>query len=334
MKKSPPSGAPPVQAGRRLVRITIDPRVADEPYAHRWLDRILHKVDDGWHVWDTTDHAESEKIAGTTWIRDRDHQGAWVRDLLIASTQRDAWTLAPHGRSLRVTAVPTSPEELTPEEACRLVEEPLCILVENRITDGAFIRRVIRELDHSLHLLWGRPGEPVRVDSVGGKGQMHVEVERRVRKTDYRPRLVAIIDSDRKSPDARPSAAAVRLRRTCEVRNLPCWLLAKREAENYLPRPLLDARPDAGPGHARRVDAWDRLTDDQKDFIDMKNGLASVDDALFGDLSPADRSELGGGFGPKVYKCWELWNITARVELVVRGSGDLERGVEMIRREV
>ena len=258
--------------------------------------------------------------------------------MLVASIQRSAWTLAPHGRSIRVTAHPCTPDELTPEDALRLAEEPLCILVENRISDGPFVERIVEELDESLHDLWKRRGNPIRIDSVGGKGQMRQEVERRTSGKPCRPRLVAIVDSDRKSPGADPSKDARRLCRACEEHNLPCWILAKREAENYLPRILLLARQDTGEDHERRVDAWDRLNDDQKNFFDMKSGLpnapSDVERDLFGELSPADRKTLSDGFGPNVDKCWTLQNVSAKAELVLRGQGDLEHGLELIRREV
>ena len=320
------------------MRIEIDPSAANDPDAHKRLDRILHRIEDGWHVWDTADPPDPGEMEATTWIRDPGRQGDRVREMLVASIQRSAWSLAPHGRSIRVTAHPCTPDELTPEDALRLAEEPLCILVENRISDGLFVERIVEELDESLHTLWNRPGKPVRIDSVGGQGQMPQEVEHRTSGKPYRPRLVAIVDSDRKSPDDDSSPDARRLRRACEKWDLPCWILAKREAENYLPRILLLARQDTGEDHERRVDAWDRLNDDQKNFFDMKNGLpnapSDVERDLFGELSPADRKTLSDGFGPNVDKCWTLGNVSAKAELVLRGQGDLERGLELIRREV
>ena len=325
------------------MRIEIDPNAANDPDAHPWLDRILHKIGDGWHVWDTADPPDPGDMEATTWIRDRNRQGAWVRELLVASIQRSAWTLAPHGRSLRVTARPRNPEELTPEEltlenASRLADEPLWILVENRFSDGPFVERVVKELDESLRILWDRPGDPIRIDSVGGKGQMPQEVERRTSGKPYRPRLVAMIDSDRKSPDADASRDARRLLHACEKWDLPCWILAKREAENYLPRVLLLAWKGPMKGHKQRVDAWDRLNDDQKNFFDMKRGLpnvlSKVEQKLFGGLSPADRAVLSDGFGPNVHECWTLRNVSAKTELTIRGQGDLEHGLDLIRREV
>ena len=322
----------------RLVRIEIDASAANDPDAHHWLDRILHKVDDGWHVWDTTNQPEPSEIENTSWIRDRGNQGKWVLDLHVASIRRSAWSSAPHGRRVHVTMFPNAADEFTPENAVRLAEEPMVILVENRNSDGAFVRRIVAELDRALHRVWQLTGDPIRIDSLGGAGEMPAEVARRTQDALYRPRLVVIADSDRRGPDDDESDAARRLRRTSETHGVACWVLAKREADNYLPRILLAERPDAGMDHTRLVEVWERLSDDQKDFFDMKNGLpevpSEVEEVLFGELSPVDRMTLSSGFGPNVHSCWGLWNVKAKSELVRRGRGELERGIEQIRREV
>lgn len=319
------------------MRIEIDPQAADDPDSHQWLDRILHRIEDGWHVWDTTGQSNTDALHATSWISARGDQGQWVNEMLVASIQRNAWTSETYGRQVRVTTSPGAADELTPQDAVRLAEEPLWILVENRYSDGAFVERVVKELDHSLHVLWNRDGEPIRIDSVGGKGQMPQEVERRLQGKPYRPRLVAIVDSDRKAPGAPASPEALRLQKTCRQNNLPCWILAKREAENYLPRILLGAQRRGG-NHQQRVEAWDRLTDDQKNFFDMKHGFrdASSEDEqrLFDGLSADDRSILTDGFGPKVYRCWNVCIGPAKQEIIIRGQGDLEHGIGLIRREV
>ncbi len=261
-----------------------------------------------------------------------------MREMLTASIQRNAWTLAPHGRRVRVTGYPAAEEELSPEHAARLAEEPLVILVENRISDGAFVKRVVTDLDKALLRLWRQSGEPVRFDSLGGTGQMWEEIERRTQRLPCRPRMVVIVDSDRKGPGDTVSTIARRLRRECSRRGLACWVLAKREAENYLPRILLSEWPNAGSDHARLVEAWDRLTDDQKNFFNMKDGLPSalsgVEEELFRGLARATRELLSQGFGDNVYRCWNIWNVQAKTELRRRGQGDLERGIALIRKEV
>ena len=317
----------------------IDISAADDPDAHRWLDRILYRIEDRWHVWDLTDVPDPDALQATTWISGRGAVGDWVRELLVRSIQRSAWTLAPHGRRVHVTARPVAPDELAPEEACRLADRPLVILVENRDSDGPFVERVVAELDKSLHGLWGREGQPIQFDSVGGSGQMRREVEGRTGAVPYRPRLVAVIDSDRKGPGDPESGDARRLREVCNEHNLPCWVLAKREAENYLCRVLLHGRPNAGAGHERMVDAWEKLSDDQKDFFDMKRGLpndpSEMEEDLFDGLPEADREILAAGFGRNVHECWNVWDVReVRNELRTRGRGDLEHGIGLIRQEL
>ncbi len=321
------------------MRITIDISAANDPNAHGWLDRILDRIEDGWHVWDLTGVPDAEAIKDTRWVRDPGRQGERLRELLVASTRCGAWTLSPHTRRLRVTAHPDAPDELPPEQACRLADEPLVILVENRDSDGAFVERIVAELDKLLHRIWRREGQPIRFDSVGGAGQMPQEVDGRTSAVPYRPRLVAVIDSDRKGRGAPESRDAQRLRQACDRHGVPCWVLAKREAENYLPRVLLGARPNAGSGHERLVEAWDRLGYDQKDFFDMKRGLpeapSPIEEDLFDDLPDADREILAAGFGPNVHECWTAWDVReVEHELLTRGRGDLERGIELIRREL
>ena len=140
------------------MRIEIDPGVANDPDAHQWLDRILYKIEDGWHVWDTSDQPDPNVLQNTAWISSREGQGDRVREMLVASIQRGAWTLEPHGRRVRVTARPGTENELTPENAFRLADEPVCILVENRQSDGAFVKRIVAELDRALNGVWHKPG--------------------------------------------------------------------------------------------------------------------------------------------------------------------------------
>ena len=326
------------------MRITIDISVANDPDAHQWLDRIVRRIDDGWHVWDLTDTPDADAIEATTWVSDPGRQGERLRELLVKSAGRGAWTLTPHTRRLRVTALPAAPDELAPEEASRLADEPLVILVENRGSDGAFVARIVTELDKPLHGVWRREGEPIRFDSVGGKGQMPQEVEKRTGAVTYRPRLVAVIDSARKGPGDSESGDARRLLKTCDRHGLPCWVLAKREAENYLPRVLLRARPNvhaehAGTERARIVDARERLSNEQKDFFDMKRGFPEtptpIEEDLFADLPDDDRETLAKGFGRNVHECWSVWHVReVRNELLARGRGDIEHGIELIRQEL
>ena len=70
----------------------------------------------------------------------------------------------------------------------------------------------------------------------------------------------------------------------------------------------------------------------------MNNGLSEnpsdSERNLFAGLPQQDRTILAGGFGPNVYKCWSIQEITAADELRIRGQGDVEYGIALIREAV
>ena len=324
------------------MRIKIDVNLANDSDAHNWLDRILHKVEDGWHVWDTTEHTDSSAFNATTWISSRGTKGDDVRELFEESVKHNAWSFHPHTRRVRVTAQPASACELGPEDACRLAEEALCILVENRFSDGEFVRRVIDELDKDLSRLRKREGCPIRIDSVGGIGQMKKEVRHKVKAVPFRPRLVVIVDSDRKGPSDPISRVHQELDKECRKQKLSCWILAKRAAENYLPRILLQEWKNKNKRH-EVVEAWDRLNKNQKDFFDMKGGLlgrptaTDTEEELFRGLSSRDRELLSSGFGKDVSECWTIpipAKTKLKTELLHRSQHDLQHGIALICKEV
>lgn len=164
------------------------------------------------------------------------------------------------------------------------------------------------------------------------------EVRARAENVVPRPRLVVVVDSDRTSSDHPGCEESQALAAGCQALRVPCWMLEKREAENYLPGKLLEKAPDRGPEHSRRLQAWQRLEEEQKDYFDMKNGLGPVGEAddleLFRELGTADRETLALGFGPTIHACWQLWDVPAAQEIVIRGAGDLHRGLALIWTEV
>ena len=321
------------------MRIEISECIANDSDAHQWLDRILHKISDGWHLWDTTElNFSSFEI--TTWVQHRGTKGDDIRDLLRRSIKRGAWGFGLHNRRVRVTNRPINGDDFCPENAARFAEQPLYILVENEFSDGQFVKRILDELCKPLSSLWARPGGPIQIYHVGGGGQMPKMVKENVKDKPYRPRLVAIADGDKSDPLAREKDSVQKLRTICREHNVPCWILAKREAENYLPRILLMAWKPNNPEHVRKVEAWSRLSEEQKDFYDMKNGLGiNNQNSLFKEVPEDDFQVLVNGFGKNremVSECWKLkyGETSVEPELRERSRGDLERGIDLICKEV
>jgi len=269
------------------MRIEITEWIANDSDAHQWLDRILHKISDGWHLWDTTE-LDISSFETTTWVQHRGTKGDDIIELLRKSIERGAWGFGLHNRKVRVTNHQIHENDLAPENAARFVETPLCILVENRFSDGQFVKRIMDELFKPLSHLWAQPGDPIQIDSVGGIGQMPDAVKEKIQNKPYKPRLIVIADSDRSRSAVQVSNAVQKLRKKCEEYNVPCWILAKRASENYLPRILLMAWKPNDLGHIQKVEAWSRLSEEQKDFYDMKKGLCSACQKILAQLENFD----------------------------------------------
>jgi len=320
------------------MRVRIESTVANNPDAHKWLDRILHKISDGWHLWDTTQEIDSSAFEATSWIRNRGTKGDEIFQLLQASLRQDAWGFRLHNRTITVTNDPSGADELKPEDAARLAEMPVVILVENRYSDGLFIRKIIDILDESLSNYWNLPGSPIQIDSVGGIGQMPLAIKEKVSRYPLNLRFVAICDSDKSSPSATESKCATKVRTICEEHNFACWILAKRTSENYLIKILLELwKPNSGQ-HIQIVESWARLSDNQKNHFNMKMGIPKDRDdnryPLFQNLSKDDYTTLTTGFGNNVYQCWQNIEIDHTSELKIRSQGDLEYGINLIREQI
>ncbi|MCY4170279.1 MAG: hypothetical protein OXE59_10440 [Bacteroidetes bacterium] len=320
------------------MRIIIEPSVADDSNAHQWLDRILHRVSDGWHVWDINDHVDFSAFENTTWIQERGTKGLEILEDFIKSSERDVWDTWHHKKKIIVTSSPKNENEFIPEDAAKMVNEPLIIIVENQINDGKFIRRIFKELAPYISELLSIGA--VRIDSIGGIGQMRHLIQDLLSNNSSGYRLIAIADSDKKSASDPESNSAQGLRKFCEAENISCWILAKRAAENYLPSILIKQFKPNDQRHLTKIEVWEKLSDEQKDFYDMKNGLPhNRDDTiypLFQDISDADYCILEEGFHrTKLHRCWELLdNVGIDEELRNRSCGDLDNGISMIRNEI
>lgn len=320
------------------MRIEIDPCAANESDAHRWLDRILHRIEDRWHLWDTTSHLDASAFEATTWIKDRGTRGDEVLELFRESSVREAWDSGLHTKRIRVTTDPSNEYELNPEDAARFVSQPLCILVENEFSDGLFLKRIVDVLDESLSNHWNQSPKPIQIDSVGGISEMPKAIKQRSDQRSVRLRLLAIADSDKKHPSDQEGKGAQKLSEACDDHNIPCWILAKRAAENYLPSIILKKMKPNDQEYLLVVDAWERLSDDQKNFFNMKKGLPEDRDddeyPLFKGVPEADYNVLRRGFGNRINECWRYADTEIESELCTRSQGDLEYGIELICKEV
>lgn len=203
------------------------------------------------------------------------------------------------------------PPRLVLSDAVRLLDRQFVVLLEDSITDRAFLLCVASK-EERKHLERLERREHLRFDQGGGLGSM----KRRVVQDQRRDATTAshttwlLFDSDALRP-REPSQDSERLRAECLAASVPCHQLQRRSIESYLPLPALRTWADRGGAQAadarRAVRAFVRLTEDQRAHFNMKTGFegdAKRRDVTAGDLYQglADdaRRHLAHGFGENI----------------------------------
>jgi hypothetical protein len=152
-------------------------------------------------------------------------------------------------------------------EATRLASLPLFILVENALSDGAFLRRTLPTIWKRKILEWERAGV-VTFEHGGGVGEMKRLVERCTARGNADPlglgpsawRASHVLISDRDSLDltGKASDEVRQLQRASEQAMMEdrLHILRRRDQEAYLPREALMtiAKSKTGPDREKMVE--------------------------------------------------------------------------------
>ncbi|HSN97762.1 MAG TPA: hypothetical protein VLS89_05670 [Candidatus Nanopelagicales bacterium] len=204
---------------------------------------------------------------------------------------------------------------LTLSDALELLKRPFRILLEDHEADRHFLLCMANEQQRRFLEDAARAGV-VRFEHGGGLESMNRLVQEAMR-SEPSARLTSwlVFDSDALRP-GEPSDESAKLQATCG-RKIPHHQLRRRAIENYLTRKALQGWTYNDPrGREARVgvfEAFYRMSDAQRHHYNMKNGFVGKDGKrgdsvrrkqsagdLYGNLSQADRSALGGGFDAKI----------------------------------
>jgi hypothetical protein len=288
------------------------------------LDRILHTVDDGWHLWEIPDPAALEN---TAWLR-RGREA--LQDLFERAARRSVWqgrgslhtrrvfVRSETGNREHSNSFVSEPREnslyLGVDSARRFLGRPLRILMENVLSDGVFLDTVLDVLGSAeLRVLRDCKPPALEYHSAGGSGEIPKQVDYHLDDPAWRgipSRLFVFTDSDGLRPGERDPKAQ-RVEDCCKERGVPYHILSKRCVENYLPQEALEAWA-ALPENVRskpRAAALARLDMEQRDHFPMKNafpkGIPDAQVQLFSPLrwSEEDRQLFVGdkrGFGKNI----------------------------------
>jgi hypothetical protein len=323
-------------------------RIAQDAFADqtdwRFLDIIIGKVADGWHVWKIE---APEAIEKTGWLAGR----AWLRELFQKAALASAYPA--HSdfpkRELLVGGKADS-GALPPQQAAEYATTPLTILMENRFTDGSFIETVLEFLaPEEVNEQCKNAPESIRYDSPGGIGELPkllADYAKKAREKAIPLRVVVFTDSDGEVPGELHRNAQL-IKDACQVESIPCLVLSKRSIENYIPDEVLDAWLLPNPNYKNHhlfLDAVKRLNPAQRDHYPMKKKYFDISkaqpavQALYQDVSDVDKREFvnAKGFGDDVIEKLRDFRDALTPEALRQrdGQGELDRLVALIAAEL
>jgi hypothetical protein len=258
---------------------------------------LLRTVADGRHDWVVTPDVIDQ--AGIYFTNHVPELARTYSELAEKSMVAAAWS----GRLDSAATVQVEADKLKDYVAdlCR----PALIVVEDENSDGFFIRAIARTFGanrvlESLTKGW------LELQHGGGGGSLPRITSAAVEKYRVRPRVVALLDSDRMVPGQRTDSH----RKAEEIQNLgvDTHVLEMREAENYTPNRVLitiGKRIETYP----RLSHLKRLSKEQRAHYDMKFGFGSTDKQpkipqeqadLYKNLGISVILGLRGGFGKHI----------------------------------
>ena len=242
------------------------------------LDGLLLKVADTWHLLDATDHDELIK---SPWYEalSTTKQELICNALVQASYKRETRS-GPHLRSYDVSRESSS--ALTPEQARRLAETPLCLVVENRFSDAnGFAKHIIEVLAPEHADLVNHPTQPLVFDGGGGITEIPKVIRNHQTRADrlkIPARVVIFMDSDARFPkdSGQGVTQSKSVEKECKMLGVPTHRLKKRSIENYLPDSVLENWAGKSRDRKRWVKAVIALSSDRRDHYPLKSGLRSL----------------------------------------------------------
>lgn len=157
-------------------------------------------------------------------------------------------------------------------EVIDYIQEPLCVLLENDLYDGRFIRCLIHNFgsDRAKSAL---VHNKIRMGHSGGCGNTKNTLNERLKGFCYKTKFLRVCivwGGDQEYPDK------VVTKYDKDIEDLDTWgiryrVLCKREMENYLPEDAVKVL--ASPKYISWFNAYNSLSDIQKDYYDMNDGF-------------------------------------------------------------
>ena len=292
------------------MRVRIERAVLDAPHQFgRAISAIVDCFERGKHRWVIDD---LEDILSSVWIQSA---ASWDASKELAEKLFREALDEPTGQApARLVVVAVAAAQATAaaadvficavEDARRILDHPLHVVLENATSDWCFLRALVAafgrtRLSDAIARSWVVP------DQAGGSGELVKRVRALAAQGQAPWRIAVLMDSDRLRPGPPPPVTDEREQELRRMGATPI-VLHKREVENYLPGSLLDSKRT----HDVYV-SWRSLTPEQQDHYDMKHGfsrdrqtgevvIAEDQRDLFSGTNPWHLDRLVGGFGKSI----------------------------------
>lgn len=319
---------------------------ADEP-TQNGLDQIVVRAEQRIHEAAIPD---ADLLPETEWYRSC---RPTRRKFLEEVARRAAYGYAPTGPHSKAFDVRT-PDDVA--VASRLANAPLLVVVENSTSDKALLEVAIRAFGsgeaQELCFGYGRSVDPPAFDvrQAGGNGEVMKIVRAEIEDAMQRGRMARVIvvtDSDGEfKGDVHKDAAAIQAE--CAQLNVPCHMLEKRTAENYLPDEVWEEWAGTNTQNRAIVTLLKTMSPEQRDHVRLAQKKTAPWDSnvagaqsLFGSVSAGDKKLLeeanlkGSGRNMTILRLTGTTTAGASRDALARRdhSDDLPRLVQMIEDE-
>ena len=157
-------------------------------------------------------------------------------------------------------------------EAIIFIEEKFELILENDMNDGEFVNCLLKEFNEkSKKIIHFKENNWFNYQNAGGATGVINTIQQKINHFGNRKFLkcFVLVDSDLDYPQIE-NKKRKNLIDFCYNNNIPFHILHKREIENYLP---LDIFNEINPTSLFVRTYIDRLDNNQRDFIDIENGI-------------------------------------------------------------
>jgi len=281
--------------------IYLDTNLFSEQEYFRDLDRIMHFFEDGKHTWIVESDEDVDAILESEWINSQAKRvGSIIAEFLQRAFKDLVYAPINERKNRRIIKIQSVDNQhfIGIKFAIKYMGEPLYILVENELSDAAFLNALFRCFKgKGKKIRKAIANEWLQYYNAGGKTMINKIIEEKSKRTPLPIRLFVFADSDKNSPEDMPQSTQSVID-LCDAHQIPYHILYKREIENYLPK---EALMQVLAELHQLTNTLLALNPILQDFYDLDQGFRQHKDSIFDSISNEQYNILNPGYDQQGY---------------------------------